>query len=42
MEIMQPTDDGYKIEAVVQEGNLVFTSGQKIPLVSLFMTLMMR
>lgn len=42
MEIMQPFDDGYKIDATVQDGNLQFESGQKIPLMALFMSMMMQ
>ncbi|UGA56209.1 DUF945 family protein [Vibrio sp. VB16] len=42
MEIMLPTDDGYTIDAAVSEGNLEFTSGQKIPLLAMFMSVMMR
>lgn len=42
MEIMLPTDDGYTIDAAVADGNLEFTSGQKIPLLAMFMSVMMR
>ncbi|MDB1123952.1 DUF945 family protein [Vibrio algarum] len=41
MEIMQPTDDGYTIDATISDGNLEFASGQKIPLVAMFMSMMM-
>ncbi|MFC1235619.1 DUF945 family protein [Vibrio sp. F74] len=42
MEIMLPTDDGYTIDAAVADGNLEFASGQKIPLLTMFMSVMMR
>jgi uncharacterized protein YdgA (DUF945 family) len=42
MEIMQQVEDGYKIEATIAEGNLVFSGGQKIPMMALLMSAMMQ
>jgi len=42
MEIIQPSASGYKMDATLADGNLKFASGQKIPLVAMFMSMMMR
>lgn len=42
MEMATQDDKGYQLKADVQDGNLVFANGNKVPLVALFMTLMMQ
>ncbi|MGL6313685.1 DUF945 family protein [Vibrio sp. WXL103] len=42
MEIVEMTETGFIIKASLEQGSLVFASGQKIPLFALIMPLMMR
>ncbi|WP_375753809.1 DUF945 family protein [Vibrio sp. HN007] len=35
MEMIKPVDEGYKINATVEDGNLVFEGGQKMPLITI-------
>ncbi|WED23009.1 DUF945 family protein [Vibrio sp. JC009] len=35
MEMVKPVDKGYQMAAVVEDGNIVFESGQKVPLLQL-------
>lgn len=41
MEFVTQTDDGYRVKAELKEGNFVFENGQKVPLLSLLLPLMM-
>ncbi|WP_162062853.1 DUF945 family protein [Vibrio taketomensis] len=41
MEFVQQTTGGYQVKAEIKEGNIVFEGGQKVPLMSLFLPLMM-
>jgi len=41
MELVAQNPDGYKLNADIKEGNLVFANGHKIPLIALFMSAMM-
>lgn len=41
MDMVQSIDNGYQLKAEIVDGNLVFSSGQQIPLVSIFMMLIM-
>ena len=41
MEFVQQTDDGYRVKAELKEGSFVFENGQKVPLMSLLLPLMM-
>lgn len=40
MEMIKPVDDGYKIDAKVEDGNIVFESGQKMPLIAVLFPMM--
>lgn len=42
MEFVKQTDTGYEIQAELKDGNLVFSSGQEIPLMALLMPAMMQ
>lgn len=42
MEMATQNDNGYQLKADIEDGNLVFANGNKVPLVALFMTLMMQ
>lgn len=41
MEFVKQTDKGYQVKAEIKEGNIVFENGQKVPLMSLLLPLMM-
>ncbi|ANS85305.1 DUF945 family protein [Vibrio scophthalmi] len=41
MEFVKQTDNGYRAKAELKEGNFVFENGQKVPLMSLLLPLMM-
>ncbi|EGU38074.1 hypothetical protein VII00023_21237 [Vibrio ichthyoenteri ATCC 700023] len=41
MEFVQQTDEGYRVKAELKEGSFVFENGQKVPLMSLLLPLMM-
>lgn len=42
MEMAQPVENGYRIDAVVEKGNIVFSSGQKLPIITFLFALMAR
>ncbi|EGA70281.1 hypothetical protein VISI1226_21965 [Vibrio sinaloensis DSM 21326] len=42
MEFVKQTDAGYEIQAELKDGNLIFSSGQEIPLMALLMPAMMQ
>ncbi|MEH0666195.1 DUF945 family protein [Vibrio scophthalmi] len=42
MEFISQTQQGYQIQATLEQGNLVFNNGQKIPLMTLFLSAMMQ
>ncbi|OCH74196.1 hypothetical protein A6E14_13240 [Vibrio genomosp. F10] len=42
MEIIQQTEQGYQITAELKEANVVFESGQEIPLMSLLLPMLMQ
>ncbi|MDG3087969.1 DUF945 family protein [Vibrio hannami] len=42
MEMIKPVEDGYKIDATVEDGNIVFESGQKMPLIALLFPMIAR
>jgi uncharacterized protein YdgA (DUF945 family) len=42
MEIMQQTDQGYRLQAELKEGNLEFENGNQMPLLTLLLPALMR
>ena len=40
--MVKQSNDGYELKAKIEDGNLVFEDGQKIPLLSLFLSSMMQ
>jgi uncharacterized protein YdgA (DUF945 family) len=42
LEFVQPVDEGYRIDAVVEDGHLVFASGQKLPLITFLLAIIAR
>ncbi len=41
MEMLTQNQDGYQFNADIKEGNMVFSNGNKVPLIALFMSAMM-